>query len=130
MHSTTRALHTALADCKARKLAFITAPSGRMSKDTVYVWPWRVQEQTQFLNTPLGASRLRLIVSYLVFSQSLEQLEEVRSSLYRSPIVNTDGQKFTIQSELISSEEQCQLFIAARTQLRPCLSYLVCPSDA
>jgi hypothetical protein len=136
MHSTTRALRTALADCKAKKLVFITAPSDRTSRDTVYIWPWRAHEEALLRNAPSRAGELRLtgglrlIVSYLVFSQSLEQLEEVGSSLYRNPVVNEDGQSFTIQSEPLSPEQQFQLFTAARPQLHPCLSYLVRPSVA
>jgi len=130
MHSTIRALHVALANCKAKKLEFITSPSDRVTKNTVYVWPWRVQEEALLRNVPLGTRELRLNVSFLFFSQSLEQLDEVRSSLYGTPVINQDSQSFNIQAEPLSAEQQFQLFTAARVRLQPCLSYIVRTSVA
>ncbi len=109
---------------------FVTAPSDRSSRDSVYLWPWRVAEDALLRNSPTAAEVPRLVVSYLIFSHNLVELEKVRVCIFRNPLIRDDDQSFSVRVESLSSEQQIQLFIASRVRPRPCLSYAVSASVA
>ena len=106
-------------------MVFTSSPREPDAPESVVVWPWRVVDEALSRDTPTAGSGTRLVVSYLVFSDSLERLDAVRLCLATNPIVMEADAPFAIVSEPLGMEQQLQLFMAAGLRPRPCLSYAV-----
>lgn len=106
-------------------MVFATSPCEPAAADGVVVWPWRVADEALPRSTPSGGSKTRLVVSYLVLSDSLDALDAVRLTLTTNPVVTEAGAAFAIASEPLTVEQHLQLFMAAGLSPRPCLSYTV-----
>ena len=56
-------------------MVFATSPCEPAAADGVVVWPWRVVDEALPRSTPSAGSKTRLVVSYLVLSDSLDALD-------------------------------------------------------
>jgi len=128
MHPTVLALKEVLATT-TKAVQVVNAPTTGLSSDAVSIWAWRVGEDASLRQRapdgrPLPAAPV-LRISCLVFAADLEALELARAAVFHQPMVASPGGQVSIQYEPLDSTLLLSLFMAARLEPRPCLSYVL-----
>jgi hypothetical protein len=103
----------------------------------LYIWPWRIEEDTRVRSTPLprSADNDPLIsapapaIHFLVLSstnldgETISALESARRSLLETPVFEVGNGKVSVMPATLSTSELTDLFTAAAIPLRLCLAY-------
>jgi hypothetical protein len=134
MHLSVLALQGVLQAATAMPTKVVDVATDRMASDAVCIWAWRVDEERTLQQVRAGVDRATelpgLRVSCLVFAPNLELLQVARVAAIRSPVVVRDDQRVLIHSDPLDSGLLLNLFLAARMQPCPCLSFVLSASAA
>lgn len=132
MHPTVRALRGLIETAIGKPVEVIEAPTDRIGTDGVRLWVWRADHAESHRRSPPGveaapgASGLR--VGCLVFAPDLGTLQAVGQAAFASPVVVDGDQRVAILHDPLETGLLLHLFVAAKVQLRPCLSLVLTAS--
>ena len=103
MHATINAIKELLASSTSQTIEVVTIPTNRMLKDVLYLWPWRIDEESSGQRLPpnsLSAPVLPILrISCLAFAADLNQLEAVRKVIFQNPVLVGSLQRVTVQPD-------------------------------
>ena len=127
VHPSIHALTQVLQAATAMRVGVVDAPVDGMASDDVSIWAWRVDEVgalRQLQRGPEPASALpALQIHCLVFAPDLETLELLKAAAIRSSVAARGEQRVMIHHDALDTGVLLTLFLAARVQVRPCLSF-------
>ena len=129
MHPTVLALRGLIETAIGKQIEVTDAPTDRIGADGVRVWVWRIDYAESLLRSQHGieptgnSSGLR--VSCLVFAPDLETLQAISTAAFDTPVAADGDQRVTVRHEALDTNLLLSLFIAAKVQLRPCLSFML-----
>jgi hypothetical protein len=103
----------------------------------LYIWPWRIEEDTRVRSTPLPRSAdsdpLTSVpapaIHFLVLSstsldgETIAALESARRALLETPVFEVGNGRVSVMPATLSTSELTDLFTAAAIPLRLCLAY-------
>lgn len=103
----------------------------------LYIWPWRIEEDTRVRSTPLPRSAdsdpLTSVpapaIHFLVLSstsldgETIAALESARRALLETPVFEVGNGRVSVMPATLSTGELTDLFTAAAIPLRLCLAY-------
>lgn len=103
----------------------------------LFVWPWRIEEDTRVRSAPLPrqagddttshapapAIHFLLLSSTSLDDNTIGGLESARLALLETPVFDAVGGRVSVAPATLSTTELTDLFTAAAIPLRLCLAY-------
>jgi len=103
----------------------------------LYIWPWRIEEDTRVRSTPLPRSadsdpltsapapaiHFLVLSSTNLDSETMAALESARRALLETPVFAVGNGRVSVMPATLSTSELTDLFTAAAIPLRLCLAY-------
>lgn len=128
---------TALRDVIAKHATLPVSISRPDDTPGIYIWPWRIEEDTRVRSTPLprSADNDPLIsapapaIHFIVLSstdldgETISALESARRALLETPVFDVGAGRVAVMPAQLSTAELTDLFTAAAIPLRLCLAY-------
>jgi hypothetical protein len=103
----------------------------------LYIWPWRIEEDTRVRSTPLPrpddnaplistpapAIHFLVLASTNLDGETIGALESARRALLETPVFEVGNGRVSVMPATLSTSELTDLFTAAAIPLRLCLAY-------
>ena len=103
----------------------------------LYIWPWRIEEDTRVRSTPLPRSadsdpltsvpapaiHVLVLSSTSLDGETIAALESARRALLETPVFEVGNGRVSVMPATLSTSELTDLFTAAAIPLRLCLAY-------
>lgn len=128
---------TALRDVIARHATLPVSISRPDDLPGIYIWPWRIEEDTRVRstplprlaesdpvsNTPVPAIHFIVLSSTNLDGETIGALESARRALLETPVFDVGNGRVAVMPATLSTGELTDLFTAAAIPLRLCLAY-------
>lgn len=128
---------TALRDVIAKHATLPVRISRPDDTAGLYIWPWRIEEDTRVRSTPLPrtpdndplsgapapAIHFLVLASTNLDGETISALESARRSLLETPVFEVGNGRVSVMPATLSTSELTDLFTAAAIPLRLCLAY-------
>lgn len=103
----------------------------------IYIWPWRIEEDTRvrstplprsadndpLLNAPAPAIHFLVLASTDLDGETIGALESARRSLLETPVFEVGNGRVSAMPATLNTSELTDLFTAAAIPLRLCFAY-------
>ena len=103
----------------------------------LYIWPWRIEEDTRVRSTPLPRSEdsdlltsvpapaihFLVLASTKLDGETIGALESARRALLETPVFEVGNGRVSVMPTTLNTVELTDLFTAAAIPLRLCLAY-------